>query len=115
MAQYVTPDTEREAVAVGIATTVLVPVTSLRGSEAHVVELVNDHTEDLTATIEASFDGTAPFTTIPDDSFAPVPAGMPRIAFIDAKWQNYRVVGTYPATPGTTRVSVAHQTRMAHR
>lgn len=114
MAQYVDPDVERESVTVGILTTVIVPVTSLRGAEAHVVELINDHSEDLTATIEASFDGTLPFATVPDDTFAPLAAGTSRFAFIDAKWQYYRIVGTYPATPGTTRKSVAAQKQL-HR
>lgn len=115
MAQYVTPQKERVTAPVGLVQTVIVPVTSLRGSEEHVVEIINDGTEEFNGVIEASFTGDAPFVTIPLDDFTAMGVGISRIARIAAAWQFYRVRGLFATTPGNVRYSVAHQKWMAHK
>lgn len=115
MAQFVTPTFIREPVTVGVLPTTIVPITRLRGSEEHIVELINDGVEAISPTIEGSIDGTAPFATIPDAAFEAMAVGEARFARIPSAWQFYRVRGAFPTTPGDMRYSIVEQKSFAHR
>jgi hypothetical protein len=115
MAQYVTPSPIREPVPVGITDTVIVPVTSLRGSDAHLVELVNDGVEPLNAYVEVSFDGNTPFFVLPDSGLDAIAVNAARPMRVLAEFQFYRVRGNFSTTPGTVRRSVAVLKNMAHK
>ncbi len=117
MAQYVTPEVERELVdgGVGILPTLIVNPTDLRGSDEHVIEVINDGVEPLNAAIEASVNGQAPFTAIPDSAFEAIPVGESRIARVPSAWLWYRVRGAFTTTPGPVRYSVFVLKNFAHK
>lgn len=94
MAQYVKADYVRNAVSVGVITTLIVPATSLKGYESAVVFLANPSTDDLNADIEVSADGINDWKVIPDDAFRPLLAGTTNYAFIDGRFQFFRVRGS---------------------
>lgn len=115
MADYVTPTIIRAPFPVGILDTIIVPVTNLRGSDGHLVELVNEGTEPLNAVVEVSFDGNTPFFPLPDSGFEAIAVGAARPCEVLSKWQFYRVRGNFSTTPGTVLRSVAVIKKMAHK
>lgn len=94
MAQFVKPEFVRDAVTVGLLTTTIVPATSLKGHDSAAVIITNPSGDSLSADIEFSADGTNDWKVLPDDAFQPVSAGDTRWAFIDARYQFFRVRGT---------------------
>lgn len=94
MAQYVKDDYVRNAVTVGVITTLIVPATSLKGHDSAVIFLANPSADDLNADIEVSADGVNDWKVLPDDAFRPLLAGTTSYAFVDARFQFFRVRGS---------------------
>lgn len=106
MAQYVLPDYVRDTVSVGLVTTLIVPATSLKGYESAAIYLTNPSSDVLQADIEVSPDGVNDWKVVPDDAFNPLAAGASSYAFVDGRFQYFRVRGVMATSPQSIYRSV---------
>lgn len=115
MAQYVKEDYVHAAVNVGLITTLIVPALSLKGYDSAVIFLTNSGTNSLNADIEVSADGLNDWKVLPDDAFNPLAANAVNYAFVDGRFQFFRVRGAMSTTPATIYRSVFRHRTMSHR
>lgn len=115
MAQYIQDDYVRNAVSVGLLTTLIVPATSLKGYDSAVVFLANPSADTLSANIEVSADGVNDWKVLPDDAFNPLNTGTSNVAFIDSRFQFFRVRGTMGVGPEDIYRSVFRHRGVAMR
>lgn len=94
MAQYVKDDYVRDPVTVNVLTTLIVPATSLKGYESAVIFLANPSADVLNADIEVSPDGLNDWRVVPDDAFRPLSGVSSNYAFVDGRYQFFRVRGS---------------------
>jgi hypothetical protein len=115
VAQYVKDIFVRDAVNVGVITTLIVPATSLKGYESAMVFLANPSTDELNADVEVSPDGLNDWKVLPDDAFRPLAAGASGYTFVDGRFQYFRVRGLMSTVPGSIWRSVFLHRTATHK